>query len=124
MTAELPAAATMRQGRWQSTAILARYTRGIAAGEALTWLPPQPSGRDKIQTPKPRLSPISPKGHRKPTQNLNKSTCYNRHTGLAPTLPLVLGVGFSERSVGGEGQRSKSGIWAKSLNFGELSFVL
>ncbi len=46
----------------------------------------QPSGRDKIPTPKPRLSPISPKGHRKRTQNLNKSTGYHRHTGLAPVI--------------------------------------
>ncbi len=48
----------------------------------------QPSGRDKIPTPKPRLSPISPKGHRKRTQNLNKSTGYHRHTGLAPVERL------------------------------------
>ncbi len=50
----------------------------------------QPSGRDKIPTPKPRLSPISPKGHRKRTQNLNKSTGYHRHTGLAPSDNTLL----------------------------------
>ena len=33
-----PAAATMRQGRWQSARMVARYTRKISAGEALKYL--------------------------------------------------------------------------------------
>ena len=34
------------------------------------------------------MSPIDPKGHQKQTQNLNKSTAYNRHIRLAP-IPNV-----------------------------------
>ena len=69
MTAELPAAATMRQGRWQSTAILARYTRGIAAGEALTWLP-----RNRVAVTKSRpRNPIVTDQPKRPSETNAKS---------------------------------------------------
>ena len=63
-----------------------------SAGGAVPPAAPQPTGRDKIPTPKSRLSPIGPKGHRKRTQNLNKSNGYYRHTRLAPNA-------FGERRV-------------------------
>jgi len=45
---------------------------------------PRPS--DKILPSKPRLSPISPKGHRRQIQNLNKSIAYQIYVCAMPDL--------------------------------------
>ena len=44
------------------------------------------ASRDKIRPSQPRLSPISPKGHRRQIQNLNKSRAYQRHVSAMPDL--------------------------------------
>ena len=58
----------------------------LLAGGAVPPPAPQPAGRDKILPSKPRLSPISLKGHRRQMQNLNKSRAYQHHVSAMPDL--------------------------------------